>query len=113
MYLGTFFFRNRPALELMRRLVNAKLDDSTLRIAVLGCSIGAEAYSILWTVRSARLDLKVLLEADNSVQTLLSANPLTRIAMVSAASRLAVLSQGGARGLSKLVRDNALALRQL
>jgi SAM-dependent methyltransferase len=62
-YFGTFFLRNRPALELMRRLVRRKAHGSTLRIAVLGCSIGAEVYSILWTIRSARPDLKVSLDA--------------------------------------------------
>jgi SAM-dependent methyltransferase len=60
---GTFFLRNRPALELMRRLVRQKDHGSTMRIAVLGCSIGAEVYSILWAIRSARPDLKVLLDA--------------------------------------------------
>lgn len=30
---------------------------------MLGCSIGAEVYSILWTIRSARPDLNVLLGA--------------------------------------------------
>jgi SAM-dependent methyltransferase len=59
-YFGTFFLRNRPALELMRRLAEEKANGSTLRIAVLACSIGAEVYSILWTIRSARPDLKVL-----------------------------------------------------
>ena len=62
-FFGTFFLRNRPALELMHRLAGEKPHGATLRIAVLGCSIGAEVYSILWTVRSARPDLKVLLEA--------------------------------------------------
>lgn len=60
-YFGTFFLRNRPALELVRRLAERKAEGSTLRIAVLACSIGAEVYSILWIVRSARPDLKVLL----------------------------------------------------
>jgi chemotaxis methyl-accepting protein methylase len=59
-YFGTFFLRNRPALEMMRRLAEEKAKGSTLRIAVLACSIGAEVYSILWTIRSARPDLKVL-----------------------------------------------------
>ena len=54
------FFRNRPALELMRRVADEKANGSTLRIAVLACSIGAEVYSILWTIRLARPDLKVL-----------------------------------------------------
>jgi SAM-dependent methyltransferase len=58
-YFGTFFLRNRPALELMRRLAEEKAEGSTLRIAVLACSIGAEVYSILWIIRSARPDLNV------------------------------------------------------
>ena len=57
-YFGTFFLRNRPLLHLMRRLAGQKPHGATLRIAVLGCSIGAEVYSILWTIRSARPDLK-------------------------------------------------------
>ena len=60
-YFGTFFLRNRPALELMRRVAEQKTPSSTLRIAVIACSIGAEVYSILWTIRSARPDLKVVL----------------------------------------------------
>jgi SAM-dependent methyltransferase len=62
-YFGTFFLRNRPALELMRRFACEREHGSTLKIAVLGCSIGAEVYSILWSIRSARPDLKVLLDA--------------------------------------------------
>jgi len=62
-YFGTFFLRNRPALELIRRLSGQKGHGATLRIAVLGCSIGAEVYSILYAVRSARPDLKVVLHA--------------------------------------------------
>lgn len=62
-FFGTFFLRNRPALELMRRLADEKNHGSTLRIAVLACSIGAEVYGILWTIRSARPDLKVVLYA--------------------------------------------------
>ena len=63
MYFGTLFLRNRPALELMRRLVQDKPSGSTLRIAVLGCSIGAEVYSIVWTLRPARPDLKIVVHA--------------------------------------------------
>ena len=57
MYAGTMFLRNRPALELMRRLTAEKPEGSTVRIAVLACSIGVELYSILWTLRNARPDL--------------------------------------------------------
>jgi chemotaxis methyl-accepting protein methylase len=63
MYLGTMFFRNRPALELLRRLLEDKEPGSTVRVAVLGCSIGVEVYSILWTLRPAREDLNILVEA--------------------------------------------------
>jgi SAM-dependent methyltransferase len=61
--LGTCFLRNRPALELIRRLVDRKRPGETVRIAVLGCSAGAEVYSIAWTIRSARPDLTVNLHA--------------------------------------------------
>ena len=63
MHLGTHFLRNRPALELMRRLVQEKEEGARLRIAVLGCSIGVEVYSILWTLRSSRPDLELDLDA--------------------------------------------------
>ena len=62
-YFGTYFFRNRPKLELIRRLADQSGIGSTLKMAFLGCSNGAEAYSILWTIRSARPDLKVISRA--------------------------------------------------
>jgi chemotaxis methyl-accepting protein methylase len=62
-YFGTFFFRNRPQLALMRRLADQKPGGATLRVAFLGCSNGAEVYSVLWTIRSARPDLIVTSQA--------------------------------------------------
>jgi chemotaxis methyl-accepting protein methylase/mannose-6-phosphate isomerase-like protein (cupin superfamily) len=59
----TFFLRNRPTLELIRRLVERNRTAHTLRVAVLGCSYGAEAYSVAWRIRSARPDLKLMLQA--------------------------------------------------
>ena len=59
--LTTFFLRNRPELELIRRLSDMKAKGSTLKISVLACSKGAEVYSILWTIRFARPDLKVIM----------------------------------------------------
>lgn len=56
---GTFFLRNRPELELMCRLQSQKPSGSSLRLAIVGCSKGAEVYSILWAIRSARPDLKI------------------------------------------------------
>jgi chemotaxis methyl-accepting protein methylase len=59
-YFGTFFFRNRSQLELVHRLTAKR---TGLRITVLASSIGAEVYSILWTIRSKRPDLKVVANA--------------------------------------------------
>ena len=59
MYLGTLFLRNRPALELMRRIVENEDRGARVRIAVLGCSIGVEVYSIVWTLRRSRPDLEL------------------------------------------------------
>jgi SAM-dependent methyltransferase len=71
-YFGTFFLRNRPALELMRRIADKKPKGATLRIVVLACSAGAEVYSILWIIRSARPDLKVSVRAVDISQKILS-----------------------------------------
>ena len=60
---STHFLRNRPQLELIRRLVQQRTDGDTLRVAVLGCSTGAEAYSVAWTIRSTRPELKLVLHA--------------------------------------------------
>ncbi len=62
-FWGTFFLRNRPELELILRLSDQQGKGSTLKIAVVGCSNGAEVYSILWTLRSARPNIKVIMHA--------------------------------------------------
>jgi SAM-dependent methyltransferase len=71
-YHGTYFLRNRPALELIRRLCEQKARGATVRIAVLGCSIGAEVYSIRWTLSSARTDLRIILHAVDISEEVLS-----------------------------------------
>ncbi len=82
-FTGTFFFRNRPQLELMRHLAGKKPPGSTLKIAVLGCSIGAEVYSILLAIRTARPDLNVCLSAvDNTPEVLEVARQATYSAQV-------------------------------
>ncbi len=62
-YHGTCFLRNRPELELLRSISSEKQQGSTLRISVLACSNGAEVYSIVWAIRSARPDLKLIVNA--------------------------------------------------
>lgn len=60
---ATLFLRNRPELEMIRRLVERKKEGAQLNVTVLGCSIGAEAYSIAWRIRSVRPDLRLTLHA--------------------------------------------------
>jgi chemotaxis methyl-accepting protein methylase len=62
-HCATFFFRNRPQLELARRLSHQTRNRTSLTITVLASSIGAEVYSILWTIRSKRPDLKFVANA--------------------------------------------------
>jgi chemotaxis methyl-accepting protein methylase len=62
-YFATFFLRNRPELELMRRLVDQKIHGSPIKVTVLACSKGAEVYSIVWALRSARPDLQFRIRA--------------------------------------------------
>jgi chemotaxis methyl-accepting protein methylase/mannose-6-phosphate isomerase-like protein (cupin superfamily) len=60
---NTYFLRSRPQLELIRRLADKKRKGDTLRVAVLGCSTGPEAYSIAWAIKTARPDLRLILHA--------------------------------------------------
>lgn len=56
-YHGTFFLRNRPELKLMSDLAAGRASDGKVKIAVLGCSNGAEVYSIVWTLRTLHPEL--------------------------------------------------------
>jgi chemotaxis methyl-accepting protein methylase len=47
----------------MCRLVGEKAYGAKVTITVLACSKGAEVYSILWSIRTARPDLKITLQA--------------------------------------------------
>jgi chemotaxis methyl-accepting protein methylase len=68
---STFFFRNRAELELLGRLVDERNHGARLRIAVVGCSNGAEVYSIVWAIRSGRPDLKLRVHAVDISQSIL------------------------------------------
>jgi mannose-6-phosphate isomerase-like protein (cupin superfamily)/SAM-dependent methyltransferase len=61
--VNTFFLRNRPQLEMIRRLVSRRGAGETLRVAILGCSSGPEAYSVAWAIKSARPDLVLTVDA--------------------------------------------------
>jgi chemotaxis methyl-accepting protein methylase len=60
---ATFFLRNRPELEMLRRIVDRMPFNSALKVCVLACSKGAEVYSIAWAIRSARPDLDLTIHA--------------------------------------------------
>jgi SAM-dependent methyltransferase len=55
----TYFLRNRPELELICELASRRPINATLKIAVLACSMGAEAYTILSGIKKLRPDLTV------------------------------------------------------
>jgi chemotaxis methyl-accepting protein methylase len=55
----TFFLRNLPLMEVLRRLVEAGRYASGLTLASIGCSSGAELYSTKWALHAARPDLQV------------------------------------------------------
>ena len=58
-YMGTFFFRNRPELQLLIRLLDSKRQASAVNLTILGCSKGAEVYSFSYSIRSTRPDLNL------------------------------------------------------
>jgi len=60
---GTFFLRNRAEIQLMCHLLKDKDPGSSIKISILACSKGAEVYSIVWALRSARPDLTLEMSA--------------------------------------------------
>lgn len=55
----TRFFRNRPQLDALAHLQFKGKHDALLRVAILACSKGPEAYSVAWTLRSAHPETRV------------------------------------------------------
>ena len=67
---ATYFLRNRPQLEIIRQFVRSHPPGSKVDLAVLGCSKGAEVYSIAWTLGNdkADFDLRILaMDIDSDV----------------------------------------------
>jgi len=60
---STWFLRNRPLLLTIADLIEDRQPGEQVRLCVIGCSTGAEVYSILWTLRKARPDRKILTTA--------------------------------------------------
>ncbi len=61
-YTGTFFFRNRPEIELLIRLLD-RIGNTAVDLTILGCSKGAEVYSFSYSIRAARPKLGVRIRA--------------------------------------------------
>ena len=55
----TYFLRNRPELEVICSLAAPQPQNATFKVAVLACSMGAEAYTILSGIKQRRPDLQV------------------------------------------------------
>jgi SAM-dependent methyltransferase len=70
-YFGTFFLRNRPQLQLICDLAGLRVKDGAVKMAVLGCSLGAEVYSIAWSVRSTLPNVNVTMQAVDISQDVL------------------------------------------
>jgi chemotaxis methyl-accepting protein methylase len=68
---STFFFRNRAELALLSSVLDTVPKGGKLRLAILGCSKGAEVYSFAWTIRSARPDIQLALTAVDISQDIL------------------------------------------
>lgn len=62
----TYFFRNRPELRLLAD-ISASRDD--LRLTVIGCSEGAEVFSIIHTILKARPNIKLNVQAFDISET--------------------------------------------
>jgi chemotaxis methyl-accepting protein methylase len=56
----TRFLRYPPLLLTISDLINDFRIGDTVRLCVIGCSTGAELYSVVWAIRRARSDLKIL-----------------------------------------------------
>ena len=62
-HFATFFLRNRPALDMLRRMAEEKPRNARLNMTIVACSKGAEVYSMAWVIRSARPDIDLRIHA--------------------------------------------------
>jgi chemotaxis methyl-accepting protein methylase len=56
---STWFLRNQALLLTIQELTEKFSVGASIRLCSIGCSTGAEIYSVLWAVRKARPDLKI------------------------------------------------------
>jgi chemotaxis methyl-accepting protein methylase len=57
---STWFLRNLPLLQTLCQLISSRDSSQPLRLCSIGCSTGAELYSLLWLLRKAEPKLNLL-----------------------------------------------------
>jgi chemotaxis methyl-accepting protein methylase len=58
---STWFLRNEPLLLTIAEIVDQKFtNNEPVRLCIMGCSTGAEMFSVLWAIRKKRPDLKIV-----------------------------------------------------
>jgi len=107
---ATFFLRHRPELELMRRLLNRKRHGAAVDIAVVACSKGAEVYSIVWKLRSARPDLRLRIRAVDISQEVVDFAAAGVYTIDSVDSRKALHQTGDLTWKDQIVRERLVSM---
>jgi chemotaxis methyl-accepting protein methylase len=57
---STWFLRNTPLLYTLCELISSRAQPQPLKLCSVGCSTGAELYSLLWLLRRAQPQLNLL-----------------------------------------------------
>jgi chemotaxis methyl-accepting protein methylase len=58
--LSTYFLRNNPLIETLTDQIRSLHPSGNLRLGIIGCSTGAEVYSVIWMIRSVFPSLSFL-----------------------------------------------------
>lgn len=100
----TYFFRNRAELELLNDIFNRLKPTEDLKITVVGCSEGAEVFTIIYTHHKARPGEEVKVSAFDISE---SALEIAKSGRFNANSRvLSTLTDEEANGLFDKVGDD-------
>jgi chemotaxis methyl-accepting protein methylase len=58
--MATYFLRNNPLMETVTEQIKNLHPDGTMHLGIIGCSTGAEVYSVVWMIRSTYPSLPFL-----------------------------------------------------
>lgn len=101
----TLFLRNRSLMRALEHLVEECEHGAVLRLISVGCSTGAELYSAIWVIRTARPDLHVEAFGMDISEEAIATAQAGRYALESVAIQ-GEEESGQARGLSEDERDS-------